>query len=119
MDIYISKCHRNQENLDFFGFGGECQKVGEDVVGALVGLFELAVVRRVRSFFTGSVSIITLLLGTMVSAQKSAPGFEWLEKEGERHRQCRESSCAVTTSCPNEPLGALPQTVRCWSGGIY
>lgn len=51
MDVYISKCYRNQENLNFFGFGGECEKVGEDVVGALMSS-ELTVVRHDRGLFT-------------------------------------------------------------------
>lgn len=45
LDVYISKCYRNQENLNFFGFGGECEEVGENVVGALVSS-GLAVVRH-------------------------------------------------------------------------
>ena len=51
MDVYISKCYRKQENLNFFGFGGECEKVGEDVVGALVG-FALAVAPHARGLLT-------------------------------------------------------------------
>lgn len=51
LDVYISKCYRNQENLNFFGFGGECEKVGEDVVGALMSS-GLTVVRHDRGLFT-------------------------------------------------------------------
>lgn len=51
LDVYISKCYRNQENLNFFGFGGECEKVGEDVVGALVRS-GLIVVGHDGGFFT-------------------------------------------------------------------
>lgn len=51
LDVYISKCYRNQENLNFFGFGGECEKVGEDIVGALVSS-GLALVQHDRGLFT-------------------------------------------------------------------
>lgn len=49
--------------------------MGEDVVCTLVEVSELAVwsLPLERGFFTGSVSIITLLLGTMVSGLKSEP----------------------------------------------